>query len=68
MRIINLTSTRTGICPQEQCHSWIVQASMDMLLGSRFGADHEVARRAALALRLHSVPAISSKPLPSQRR
>ncbi len=41
---------------------------MDMLLGSRFGADHELARRAALALRLHSVPAVNSKPLPSQIR
>lgn len=46
----------------------MMQASMDMLLGSRSGADHEAARRAALALRLHSVPAINSKPLPSQRR
>ena len=46
----------------------MMQASMDMLLGSRSGADHELAGRAALALRLHSVPAISSKPLPSQRR
>ena len=47
----------------------MMQASMDMLLGSRFAADHESARHAALALQLHSVPpAIASKPLPSQRR
>lgn len=43
---------------------------MGMLLGSRSGADHELARRAAHTLQLGSAPpvAIASKPLPSQRR
>ena len=43
---------------------------MSALMGSRDGADHEVARRAAHALQLQGAApvVIPSKPLPSQKR
>ena len=48
----------------------LLQASISTLMGSRSDADHDLARRAALALQLHTgVPgAIASKQLPSQQR
>ena len=50
--------------------SVLLQASIGMLMGSRSDTDHDLARRAALALQLHTgAPSpIASKQLPSQRR
>ena len=58
----------TALC--RTVSSALLQASISMLMGSRSDADHDLARRAAHALQLHtSVPgAIASKQLPSQQR
>ena len=58
----------TAVC--REVSSALLQASISMLMGSRSDADHDLARRAALALQLHTdVPgAIASKQLPSQQR
>ena len=58
----------TALC--RTVSSALLQASISMLMGSRSDADYDLARRAALALQLHTgVPgAIASKQLPSQQR
>ena len=58
----------TALC--RTVSSVLLQASISMLMGSQSDADHDLARRAALALQLHTgVPgAIASKQLPSQQR